>query len=692
MKTIKKLNTLLLPTLLGALVSCAAPPLQNTLLNTSTQNGVQRPVPIPFQHPTSVAHILGLRQQASEALQANPKAHSVSVSGNFGIKSTPEAQYNSVFVRLFDNDNTNGQNKVKARFELPKGVTLVGIIQDDNSAIPNTKAGDTLFSTDPALATALNKASSRRFEPNQDTYTFVDARTLDISLLVTNGADDLRLILDYGAAPAANLAMQITLDPAGTTEPGIIVGTDDQEVMSRSVPLTDDQGQVIHDANRTLVTPKEDVDLIVFREGSAAASKVQTYVTANTHPSEPTPEPTPTASPTPSSEPTPEPTPTATPTASPTASPTAQPNLCDTRSISAQRPGVPTSLLHENFAGQNNPQFADDPSNAFANWVQWGADYYTEVGGVQVHNPGPTLGDRDLYQEYTQERPNLLESGIFKRISLVDEQGNFLYQPGDKIVAKFDVDPRFTHPHSDSDIGLILYNSCTGDATAAYGRPVRGPQAKAHQIYVEIEIPAGMTELAVSLLGYLGYEEAGTVIFEKVSVEQIPQNYYTRTPLYSDNVDTLTSDTHGPNSPAMDGEFGYDFYVVEANTGSADKAVTAYNNNATQGDIGGLVKRVELPEYGPNDRLSAAMYTASTFSSADSFAQLKLEFYNAQDEKLGEAHSTTLTSFHYEYLNIDRAEIPAGSAYVKFVPLVSLGAGETSSLLMDHFSVDLVQP
>lgn len=419
----------------------------------------------------------------------------------------------------------------------------------------------------------------------------------------------------------------------------------------------------------------------------------------------PTPDPTvaPTVAPSPAPSPTPTPDPTAVPTTNPTVTPTTAPTtepttepsppLCERRTVSAQTPTAPVFLMKEDFRSLNDPAFGNDITQPFSHWVQWGTDYYTTGNGVAPWNPGPTLGDRNQYQEYTTERPDLLETGIYKRISLVDAEGNYTYAPGDKIVAKMEATPAFTDQNSDADIGLILYNECTGETVSAYGRPLRGPRAANHEIYVEIEIPAGMTELSVSILGYLGYEEAGSVEFHNVSVEQIPQNAYNVQSLYSQSFAQGGDFGFGPNSPDVDEEFGYDFYLVPLNPTSNNLAVTAYNDGIN-GRIGGLVKRVELGNYAPNALLTAKMFTATTLSAGpeNSFAQLALEFYDANDQRLDSRYSSTLTANHYETLIIDRSPIPAGSRYVKIVPLLSLDAQEQSSALFDDLSLEMLTP
>lgn len=403
---------------------------------------------------------------------------------------------------------------------------------------------------------------------------------------------------------------------------------------------------------------------------------------ATSSPVGPSPTPEPSATPTPIV-----PTPTPDPSVAPSPEPT--PPLCERRTLSGQRPTAPVFLMNEDFSGLNDPEFGNDVTQPFSKWVQWGTDYYTTGTGIAPWNPGPTLGDRDLYQEYTDERPNLLESGVYKRVSLVDADGNYTYQAGDKLIAKMNVTPGFTDGDTDADIGLILHNECTGETVSAYGRPLRGARTVNHEIYVEIEIPAGMTELSVSVLGYLGYQEAGSMVVHDVSVEQVPQEYYAVNTLYQDNLEQGGDYGFGANSPQVDAEFGYDFYLVPDASGGM--SATAYNDGVN-GRLGGMIKKVDLGSYAPGSLLTAKMYASTTFSAdpLSSFAQLSLEFYDANDQKLGQASSTTLTANHYETLIIDRTAIPAGTSYVKFVPLMSLGALEQSSALLDNFSLEIL--
>lgn len=197
------------------------------------------------------------------------------------VNDTPpvvEPGYHSVMFRSNDGSNKNPLVVTRATVKLSEGAELVGVITDkDNKKIPNLLASDRLFSGSitPNMPELLNQATSRHFETtgtgaSGDWYKFVDDKTFEAQFNVTGGADDMRLLIDYGDTPAPNQYMIVTLHPDQTTEPGIIVGDNDEEVMERKVPLTDAQGNIIVDGNYTLATEVEDMDLIVMREGTAA--------------------------------------------------------------------------------------------------------------------------------------------------------------------------------------------------------------------------------------------------------------------------------------------------------------------------------------------------------------------------------------------------------------------------------------
>ncbi len=140
----------------------------------------------------------------------------------------------------------------------------------------------------------------------------------------------------------------------------------------------------------------------------------------------------------------------------------------------------------------------------------------------------------------------------------------------------------------------------------------------------------------------------------------------------------------------MDEQFGsYDLYTV-ANwpTTPGDLAVTAANPNAASG-YGGLVKRVNLPSYTSSDSISAKLFTASTFTDSTSEASLLIDFFNSTDQKIGTLNATKVTAKQWRWLNIDRGAIPSGATYAKIVPILSLGASETGSLLLDRLEMSL---
>ncbi|PIQ26569.1 hypothetical protein COW36_01615 [bacterium (Candidatus Blackallbacteria) CG17_big_fil_post_rev_8_21_14_2_50_48_46] len=359
--------------------------------------------------------------------------------------------------------------------------------------------------------------------------------------------------------------------------------------------------------------------------------------------------------------------------------------------MTAGRPDYPTLLFNDDFstmpanfanlAGETNP----DTSSG---WLQWNTDYYPTGKGVLPWNPGPGQATslRNIPGEYASTpgdpRPNMLETAISRKVPLK-------YKAGDKLIAKLKVAPTFSDQASDTTL-MITFDDPS--ETVAVSSTIRGDKASGGELYVEAVIPSCATEATVIGMAYLGENETSSVTFEKASLEFIPQNYYTQTTLLNEPFDTSTTHaTYGTNFPAgMDEQFGaYDLYTV-ANwpTTPGDLAVTAANPNAASG-YGGLVKRVNLPTYTSTDSISAKLFTASTFTDAASEASLLIDFFNAADQKLGSLNATKVTAKQWRWLQIDRGSIPSGATYAKIVPILSLGASETGSLLWDRLEMSL---
>jgi hypothetical protein len=380
--------------------------------------------------------------------------------------------------------------------------------------------------------------------------------------------------------------------------------------------------------------------------------------------------------------------------------------------MSDQRSFTPGYLFQNDFSkaaanfgnlnGENNP---DNESG----WKQWNGDYYPTGKGVSLWNPGvfdPSTGGIDDPQhdirgirnypgEYApgglaynpaDPRPNLLETAIARTTALH-------YQPGDRLIAKVSVAPNFTDNDSDSTV-YLLFDDPAG--TVAVSQTLRGSLVSGAELMIDAEIPACATEVTLIALGYLGQNEKAALSFEKASLEFIPGDYYASNPLLNENFDRARQDEKwGSQSPNLDEEFGnYDIYLVNQSP-ETDKAVTAARQEASSGaggtgELGGLVKRIPLDAYTAGDALSTELFTATTFTDKTSEASLMLEFFNAQDEKISTVNSSKMTARQFGWTTIDRALIPAQTAYAKVVPVFRLGTQESSSFLWQQLNVDLI--
>lgn len=381
--------------------------------------------------------------------------------------------------------------------------------------------------------------------------------------------------------------------------------------------------------------------------------------------------------------------------------------------VTQGRPTAPVTLFDDDFStaaanfgnlpGENNP-------DTTSGWRQWNGDYYPTGSGVTLWNPGvydPSPGgiddpNNDIYGvrnfpgEYgpggakenpDDERPNLLETSIAKRQSL-----RYDVTQGDKVKAKLNFGHSFNH--EDSDVTFML---CFDDPaeTMAVSSTIRGPEAQGQELIIETEIPSCATEVTVIAMGYLGQDETSSLTFENASLEFIPGDFYTETTLLNESFDSETTHpTYGPYFPAnFDDQFGpYDLVTVDNHPAQAgDKAVTANNptNPGTQ-EYGGLVKQINLGSYGPNDTLSAKMYTATTFNDPGSESSFLMEYYDSSDNKLSTVNAQKATATQFRWLEIDRSDIPSGASYVKLVPIMRFGPAETSSFLWNNLSLTLL--
>lgn len=217
-----------------------------------------------------------------EAYSSNMLAYQDQVlfvaNGNGGLsilsvkeKAEESSRYQSVFIRQFDDQNENGTLTVfKGRLRFQGDVKIAGVVYDTHRSVPNLKASDRLFASaiDPELPEMLNQADVRHYEKHNPDYArIVDEKTLDFSTGITHGADDFRVILDYGTTPLRENSFQIELDADMSTDSGMIVGSEESQGHRRQVQLSNSSG-IIVDQDFTTVTQPHRRKLIVMREGA----------------------------------------------------------------------------------------------------------------------------------------------------------------------------------------------------------------------------------------------------------------------------------------------------------------------------------------------------------------------------------------------------------------------------------------
>lgn len=367
-----------------------------------------------------------------------------------------------------------------------------------------------------------------------------------------------------------------------------------------------------------------------------------------------------------SSNPTPTPTPTTVSVANPQVpaiTPTPVPTpICVGPTA---RPTIPTKILDETF--NNLP--VDFGSNQGA-WQEFGGDYSDHPQGALLFNPHPA-GDGT----------SNLESGIINTLPL-----NAL--TGDQLIAKFTPSPTFVSNNSKVEFKLEFNDT---NSTVLQGDTLTGSGGTFQELIIQGDIPPCSTQVKVFLLATLGADETSSVIFEKVTIEQVPANYYAVTNLLNEPFDTSQDNAFGVNSPQnIEAEFGYDFYLVPnfPLQYSGDNAVTGNSGGLTI--TGGIVKRVDLPlSFDPQDLLTTSLTISTSFTSSNSNSTYQIEFFDNSDSRISTVVSSPVKTSHLKHIILDRVPIPANSTYVKLVPLVTFGTGETSSFLWNQMKLDL---
>ncbi|MBF2054052.1 MAG: DUF642 domain-containing protein [Candidatus Sericytochromatia bacterium] len=182
----------------------------------------------------------------------------------------------AVYLRWLQPTDNKGSSRAKGQLTIEGPGRIVGVVYN-----PKNGAGD-LSATDffaariaPELPGLLQNTvgSQQRTLEKGDIFDIVNDKTLtfDFELGHPGGSDDIRVLIDHGNTVGDN-QLQISLDQAASSEAGIIVGSDHQEVFSRSVVLSTAAAGPMGEDSYT-VRPQGH-DLIIHREDMVPRSQL----------------------------------------------------------------------------------------------------------------------------------------------------------------------------------------------------------------------------------------------------------------------------------------------------------------------------------------------------------------------------------------------------------------------------------
>lgn len=188
----------------------------------------------------------------------NPDPSGTTIQGNFATFNHPDC-VQSILFRIYDKSTAGILRASSGTISFNDGPTsnvqILGILTDvySTNASPKLTGSDALFS--PSIASILEQPIWRNLEP--DTATFRDSvvvsanrKNINFSMLTKGGADDFRVLLDYGNTTACKdglgnpaypegITMDVNLLDNLVTSKGMKVGGQDLgEVLSlNSLPL-----------------------------------------------------------------------------------------------------------------------------------------------------------------------------------------------------------------------------------------------------------------------------------------------------------------------------------------------------------------------------------------------------------------------------------------------------------------------
>ena len=188
----------------------------------------------------------------------NPDPSGIVVTGNPLTFGSPDC-IQSILVRLFDGSPAGVFRTSSGTISFADGpstnVRILGVITDIVSGAPDLNGSDLVFQTS-TVAAILGSAPGRRLEtvlPGLDSVAISnDRKSATFSMSTSNGADDVRVIVDYGdgvcpvtpSIPSGDFPAGVTfsvnlIDNIATTK-GVRVGETEfgEAIMVTGIPLT----------------------------------------------------------------------------------------------------------------------------------------------------------------------------------------------------------------------------------------------------------------------------------------------------------------------------------------------------------------------------------------------------------------------------------------------------------------------
>src|SRR3989344_4604903 len=182
-----------------------------------------------YKAPVGDLDLLILREQYAAAplsLTAfdNPDPAGTVITGNPVTFGSPDC-VQSILLRLYDGSQAGiirtSSGTISFRDGPGTDVRVLGIVTDIVRGAPDLQGSDLVFQSS-IVATILNSAPARRLEsdlPGPDSVAIApDRKSVTFTMATNAGADDLRIILDYGDGVCpASLGVPTGDFPAGVT-------------------------------------------------------------------------------------------------------------------------------------------------------------------------------------------------------------------------------------------------------------------------------------------------------------------------------------------------------------------------------------------------------------------------------------------------------------------------------------------